>query len=421
MANNKVIFGDQTIMDITDTTAEAADVAEGKYFYGADGVRTLGTASTSGGKVFYGYTSTTASTAGKIVNCPEFTADDLVKGTVIYIKFSATSSAPSMTLNINSTGAKNVERSGSTTSMEYICTANDTVAFIYDGTKWLVVNKPIASTGQGYGLTRLNNSVVLGNTTYAASSYAVYLANMSHKYGTCLTEATIATKDITCANYALANEGLISIQFGYANTVEGEIKLNVNSTGAKTVTTNNAATSATNPLTWEAGDMLQFVYSNNYFRFVSRSKPAMNPIIDAIYPVGSIYMSANSTNPGTLFGVGTWTQIEDTFLLAAGQTYTGGDTGGSADHTHEYKVRNAANWYVVTGPEEKLTNVYDYETGAYVDSTGAGTLSGGSRNKYATSANSESAAVSSRESIGNVERVSNMPPYLAVYVWQRIA
>ena len=43
MAKNKVIFGDTTIMDITDTTAEAADVANGKVFYGNDGVRRTGT------------------------------------------------------------------------------------------------------------------------------------------------------------------------------------------------------------------------------------------------------------------------------------------------------------------------------------------------------------------------------------------
>ena len=43
MAKNKVIFGDTTIMDITDTTAEAADVADGKVFYGNDGVRAVGT------------------------------------------------------------------------------------------------------------------------------------------------------------------------------------------------------------------------------------------------------------------------------------------------------------------------------------------------------------------------------------------
>lgn len=42
MAINKVIYGGNTLMDITDTTAVAADVAEGKYFYGKDGVKVEG-------------------------------------------------------------------------------------------------------------------------------------------------------------------------------------------------------------------------------------------------------------------------------------------------------------------------------------------------------------------------------------------
>lgn len=51
MANNpyvnKVVYGSDTLIDLTDTTAEANDVAEGKYFYNAAGSRTLGTASAS--------------------------------------------------------------------------------------------------------------------------------------------------------------------------------------------------------------------------------------------------------------------------------------------------------------------------------------------------------------------------------------
>jgi len=38
MAINKVVFGDSTLMDISDTNASASDVAVGKVFYAANGV-----------------------------------------------------------------------------------------------------------------------------------------------------------------------------------------------------------------------------------------------------------------------------------------------------------------------------------------------------------------------------------------------
>lgn len=55
MAVNKVNYGNTTIIDLTDTTATASDVASGKYFYTNAGVRTQGTASGGGGKNVQGY------------------------------------------------------------------------------------------------------------------------------------------------------------------------------------------------------------------------------------------------------------------------------------------------------------------------------------------------------------------------------
>lgn len=59
--------GTATFTDVTDTTATAADVATGKYFYTAAGVRTQGTNSGGGGtskntQVVQGTTRTTSST-----------------------------------------------------------------------------------------------------------------------------------------------------------------------------------------------------------------------------------------------------------------------------------------------------------------------------------------------------------------------
>ena len=127
------------------------------------------------------------------------------------------------------------------------------------------------------------------------------------------------------------------------------------------------------------------------------------------YPVGSIYMSVNNTNPGTLFG-GTWEQIKDTFLLACGSTYEVGSTGGEAtvslqvnnlpphDHTERLpeSFRISANagsgGYVSDATNPKTP----YAGGTYSSSVKTGTTGGGQAH-------------------------NNMPPYLAVYVWKRTA
>lgn len=57
-------------------------------------------------------------------------------------------------------------------------------------------------------------------------------------------------------------------------------------------------------------------------------------IIATLYPVGSIYISVASTNPGTFLSGTTWERISGAvFLMAAGSTYGAGTTGGSATRT----------------------------------------------------------------------------------------
>ena len=58
----------------------------------------------------------------------------------------------------------------------------------------------------------------------------------------------------------------------------------------------------------------------------------MQATASKLYPVGSVYISFNSTDPSTLFG-GTWQRLKDTFLLANGDSYAPNTTGGSATKT----------------------------------------------------------------------------------------
>ena len=52
----------------------------------------------------------------------------------------------------------------------------------------------------------------------------------------------------------------------------------------------------------------------------------MRTIIDTIYPVGSYFWSSEDKDPSTFLG-GTWEQVKDKFVLAAGDTYAAGSTG----------------------------------------------------------------------------------------------
>lgn len=126
------------------------------------------------------------------------------------------------------------------------------------------------------------------------------------------------------------------------------------------------------------------------------------------YPVGSIYLSTSSTSPSSLFG-GTWEQIKDVFLLAAGDTYTAGSTGGSADavvvlHDHiEYGTN--------LGGAEDYRMAYISETGTdygvFYEPDGATT---GHKGVFVRTADA-----------GVDGTGKNMPPYLAVYMWRRVA
>lgn len=62
MAINKVIYGGNTLIDITDTTAQADKVLTGYYFYGRDGVKTAGTST------FNADTSDATATASEILS-----------------------------------------------------------------------------------------------------------------------------------------------------------------------------------------------------------------------------------------------------------------------------------------------------------------------------------------------------------------
>ena len=88
-------------------------------------------------------------------------------------------------------------------------------------------------------------------------------------YGTSTTTAGTADKAVTCDGFELKRGAMIAVYFGKANTTYTP-KLNVNSTGAKSIYYNNTALSSTYPLLWGAGAMLTFVCDGTNFHLLNR-------------------------------------------------------------------------------------------------------------------------------------------------------
>lgn len=132
----------------------------------------------------------------------------------------------------------------------------------------------------------------------------------------------------------------------------------------------------------------------------------LSDIILKLFPEGTIYLSTLNISPASLFG-GTWEQLKDRFLLAAGDTYTAGDTGGEATHAltvdeipeHRHMLR-----YESTSGSTEFA-IYTATSDAEND-TGNNETTG--LRRYTTYT-------------GGSQAHNNMPPYLVVYAWKRVS
>lgn len=137
-----------------------------------------------------------------------------------------------------------------------------------------------------------------------------------------------------------------------------------------------------------------------------------------VYPVGAIYMSITDTDPSAIFG-GEWERIKDTFLLSAGDTYAAGDEGGEATHTLTTTEMPSHNHAPITANYKFLES----NANIAVNGTSRNFPSTGSSNHfvYSTATNAEIIEEATTKATGGGGSHNNMPPYLAVYVWKRIA
>ena len=119
----------------------------------------------------YGVCGTTANVAAKTVSIPGITK--LYEGLGIRVKFTNNQTyngAP--TLNVNSLGAVNIKRVGSTNAARYEWVAGEVLDFVYDGEFWVLVDGGFATTSY-YGVTKLTSSATSTSSSTAATPTSI--------------------------------------------------------------------------------------------------------------------------------------------------------------------------------------------------------------------------------------------------------
>ena len=138
-------------------------------------------------------------------------------------------------------------------------------------------------------------------------------------------------------------------------------------------------------------------------------------LINLLYPIGSVYINAtNNSNPGTLFGVGTWTafgagRVPVGFNASNTLFDTAEEVGGSADaivvsHTHSITDPGHAHGYIKPAAVNNIS------------------IGGDTFQATNQSATTDPAVTGiSIQSAGSSGTNANYQPYITVYMWKRTA
>lgn len=120
-----------------------------------------------------------------------------------------------------------------------------------------------------YDVDRAEGTVTTPGTPFNAASMNGAVDLYGFYYGTCSTSASTAAKVVTCAGFTLVTGAKIAVKFTYANTYDGQITLNVNSTGAKNVYDYGQYYDGQTRCAWDANETKVFVYDGTRWSLVN--------------------------------------------------------------------------------------------------------------------------------------------------------
>lgn len=286
---------------------------------------------------------------------------------------------------------------------------------------------PISSTGALLDPTGQNLDTILAskletNSIIAGSGITLNKNTTNHTVEiNCNLPGASVIDNLTTAT---AGQGSLDAHQGY---ILNTTKINISD-----IVNNVTSTDADKPLSAYQGYLLSNRIPNKVSDLTNDvGYTKTTDLLNLIYPVGSVYMSVNSTSPATLFG-GTWERLQGGFLYGAindsgSGNGTGTSTGTNNDNTgstaitvnqmpeHTHNVTAGRSYFFTLGAAGNT----DWYGGGSSDKIWAPTFPNDAARGWSTAtANSTGGGEGHTHTLNNH---SHTIPYMAVFVWKRIA
>lgn len=141
----------------------------------------------------------------------------------------------------------------------------------------------------------------------------------------------------------------------------------------------------------------------------------------ASHPVGSLFETTVSTNPGTLYG-GTWAawgggRVPVGVNTADSDFNTVEKTGGKKTERHEFKIGYKGYYGTAVGSDDNMIQAYKYSTSSYGTYAYEGSTQASVNAGIQASTNTRDVAQAS--STGDTSATSIVQPYITCYIWKR--